>query len=74
MRCDQKLDIRWECVTVNSQKGETRTFWQMKYGDTQVLVETPEGSLIKNETGRKPLTFGKIDEEIKGKFGHRKSY
>ncbi len=74
MSCDQKLEIVWTPILVEADPETERpeqTFWQLNHGDRQVIVVGSEGTLYKNETGRKPLTFGHIDEDIKGPFGTR---
>lgn len=64
------MNIVWRMATVEGH-GE---FWTLVEDNCAVLIEEPDGTLVKNESGRHPLTFGNVNEEVKGEFGKRKSY
>lgn len=64
------MNVYWKKAEVEGH-GE---FWSLIEDDRLVLTEEPDGTLVKNETGRHPLTFGNVEEPITGKFGRRKAY
>jgi hypothetical protein len=64
------MNIYWEMTKTSGG----RIFWILREDDFVVLIVEPDGTLVKNESGRHPLTFGNTNEPITGKFGTRKAY